>query len=160
MRINLRNEQRARLFGVEINPHQRPTVVRPSGCDGRVVHLDWDRAIDDEQHLRHCPVCGCAELFTRKQLPQLTSFSLIVLAAVISMILFGLRLVRWALLVLAVTLAIDLIILVFGARVLVCYRCHSEYRRTPIRRDHPTWETAIAKRYRPPRALETLHNAR
>ena len=35
MRINLRNEQRARLFGVEINPHQRPTVLWPSGCDGR-----------------------------------------------------------------------------------------------------------------------------
>ena len=160
MRINLRNVQRARLFGVEVDPCQPPTVVRPSGRDGPVVHLDWDRAIDDDQHLRRCPACGCADLFACKQVPQLTSFALIVLAAVISMVLFGLRLVRWALLVLAVVLAIDLAIYVFGARMLVCYRCHSEYRRTPIRRDHPSWQTAVAERYRRSAAAEAPHDAR
>lgn len=149
MHIELRNAQRQRLFAVEIDPDEPPAVVRPPSGDGAAVHLDWDRAIDDEHHLRRCPACGCPELFAAKQVPQITAFVLILLAAVIAMVLFGFGHVLGAVVILAVVLAIDAGIYLFARRKLVCYRCRSTFSRLPIARRHPGWETVVAEKYPP-----------
>jgi len=113
------------------------------------VLLNWDQAVDDEGHLRRCPVCGCPELFTRKDFPQVTGFVIVVLAAVAAMILFGMRHAIAGLLVLGIVAVVDLVIFGFAGRCLVCYRCRSEFRGMPISHHHQGWDLATGEKYQP-----------
>lgn len=145
---------------MDIDPRKPPSIVRPTppsdpsdtpegGPRIGDVYLDWDQALDDRGHLRRCPVCRCPDLFVRKDFPQLTGFSLIVLAAVVSMILVGMEQLLAGLVVLALVVALDLAILLFSRKLLVCYRCRSEFRGLPIRPDQPGWELSVGEKYRP-----------
>ena len=49
---------------------------------------------------------------------------------------------------LALVVLIDAIIYFFAGRCLVCYRCRTEFRDTPIRADQPGWELATGEKYR------------
>jgi hypothetical protein len=133
---------------VHVDLQDPPTVVRLPDPNRTTVSLDWDRALDDEQHLRHCPVCGCEDLYARKQVPQVTIFALLILAALAAIVIFGLGEAIWALIALALILGLDLAIFYFAKRIMVCYDCLSEFRGMPIRRDQPAWDPAVAERYR------------
>lgn len=157
MRIDLRNTQRQKLFTVEVDLSSPPTVVRGSVEDGpdgqrgkpQAVHLNWDRAIDDEQHLRRCPACGCEDLYARQVFPRLTAFVLIALAAVVAIVMLGLGDLRYALIVFGVIGLIDAAVYLFYSdKMLVCYRCHSEYRGLPIGREAKSWRAELEERYR------------
>ncbi len=158
VRILVRDRQRRRLFAVGIDPAQRPTVVRdPKQAGGAIggeapdtgeVCLNWDRALDDQGRLRRCPVCGCRELYVRKDFHQVTGLAIVLLAAVTAMVLFGMRQVFTAVLVLAGVVLLDVIIYFFSGRCLVCYRCRSEFRDTPIDRHHQPWDLSIGEKYR------------
>ncbi|MEX2389501.1 MAG: hypothetical protein WD534_16615 [Phycisphaeraceae bacterium] len=155
MRIELRNERRQRLYAVHVDLEDPPTVVRSPDALGPTVHLDWDRALDDEHHLRRCPACGCGELFARKRMPQVTGFVLILLAAVVAMVLFGIGEPGLAVLVLLLVLGVDVMIFLFTRRELVCYRCRSVFSGMPISRRHAAWENAVGERYPAPPAKPT-----
>lgn len=148
VRIDVRNLQRQPLFRVEVDPRQLPSVVRPTGQTSPEVFLHWDQALDDQGHLRRCPVCGCREMFARKDFPQVTGFVIVVLAGLAAMVLFGYRQVPWAVGILAAVAGIDATVYLFTGRCLVCYRCRSEFRRLPIGRDQPAWDLAIGEKYR------------
>ncbi len=159
MRIDVRNTQRERLFTVDVDPDNPPAVVRPGGAgvetdksepvrDGKEVYLNWEQAVDDQGHLRRCPVCSCRELFARKDFPQVTGFLIVVGAAIVAMGMFGAGWVVEAFVVLGAVAVIDAAIFIFTKRCVVCYRCRSEFRDLPIRRDHPTWELSIGEKYR------------
>ena len=146
MRIDVRNRRRERLFSVEVDAKHPPPVVKPSDGSGD-VYLDWDQALDDQGTLRLCPVCGCRELFVRKDFPQLTGFWLVVLAALVAMILFGFRQVVLGLFVLGAVALLDAVIYLFTPRCLVCYRCRSEFRDAPIHPGQTGWELATGEKY-------------
>lgn len=155
MRIDLRNPKRQKLFTVEVDPSSPPTVVRGeraggngSPGTGHAIHLDWDRAIDDEQHLRRCPACGCHDLYVRHEFPRLTAFVMIALAAVIAIAMLGLGQLSYALIVLGAVGLVDAgVYLFFSGKVMVCYRCRSEYRDMPIGRGARPWESAMDEQY-------------
>ncbi len=147
VRIELRNQQRRRLFSVEIDLKNPSPVVRPPDGNGPEVYLDWDRTLDDKGQLRQCPVCGCRELFVRKDFPQVTGFVIVVLAVVVSVFMFGLGHRLWALALLGLVALADAVIYLFTGRCLVCYRCRSEFRDLPIPRGHPRWDLAIGEKY-------------
>jgi len=156
VKIDLRNRDRQRLFRITVDPKAPPSVVRPAdavglateAAAGRDVYLDWDGAFDDRHHLRRCPACGCRELFARRDFPQVTGFVIVVAAAVCAMALFGANEVIAGVIVLGVVVLIDAIIYLFAGRCLVCYRCRTEFRSTPIREDHAGWELATGEKYR------------
>ncbi|MFW6059848.1 MAG: hypothetical protein ACODAQ_06680 [Phycisphaeraceae bacterium] len=150
MHIDLRDERRRPLFAVDVDLAAPPAIVHAPGDNGTSVHLDWDRALDDEHHLRHCPACGCRELFVRKPMPQVTVFVIILLVSAIAMLLYGQVNPLAALIGFAVLAVVDIAIYLFTRRELVCYRCHSAFSGMPIRRDHPRWDRARAERYEPP----------
>lgn len=147
MRIDIKDKKGRSLYGVVVNPEQPPTVVRSPLEDAGPLTLDWDRAIDDSHHLRRCPVCGCEDLYVRKEIPHVTYFVVLLVAAVLAMLLFGLGQVVWAVASLVVVLAVDLAIFFFAGRMLVCYRCLTVYRNVPIRRRHPGFDRAVAQKY-------------
>jgi hypothetical protein len=148
VRILIRNLQRERLFTAHVDNKDPASVVRPPDGEGPEVYLNWDGARDDHGHLRHCPVCGCRELFKRKDFPQITGFVIVVLAAVIAMVLFGMRRVLAGIIVLGTVALVDLLIFFFTGRCLVCYRCRSEFRDVPISRDQRGWDLATGEKYR------------
>lgn len=148
MRINVNNKQQQRQFRVEVDDRQPPSMVKSPEGD-REVYLEWEQAFDDRHHLKRCPVCQCRELFVRKDFPQVTGFAIVVLAAVIAMWLFiGAKQVIAGLTVLAAVAVIDAMIFLFAGRLLVCYRCRSEFRNTPIRKEQSGWELATGEKYR------------
>lgn len=122
----------------------------PASGTGQAVHLNWDQAFDDEQHLRRCPACGCEDLYVRHEMPRLTAFVMIALAAVIAIVMLGLGRLTHALIVLGIVGLIDAgVYLFFSGKVMVCYRCRSEYRGMPIGRDARAWESSQEERYPP-----------
>jgi len=148
MRIQLRNLDRQVLYSVQVDEKSPPGVVKdPSGV-GPQVSLNWDEAFEDDKHLRRCPVCSCRELFVRKDFPQLTGFVIIVAAAVLSIIMFGMGYVRLSIGVLVVVAVLDALIFFFTPKCLVCYRCRSEFRDIPIRKEHRGWDLATGEKYK------------
>ncbi len=165
MRIDLRNSERHKLFSVEVDLSSPPTVVRgkvedtsgksdtTSGASdtsgGQSVHLNWDRAIDDERHLRRCPACGCEELYVRSRFPRLTAFVMIAFAAAVAVVLLGFGRLYLTLIVLGVIVVIDVIAYFFlSDKLLVCYRCRTEFHDTPIARGVKAWQADVEERYR------------
>ena len=157
MRIDLRDEHRQKLFAVEVDPASPPTVVRPKDAidpdvdeNAHPVHLNWDRAIDDEKHLRRCPACGCEDLYARREAPRLTAFVVIALAAVIAIAILGLGRLHYALIVLGCVGLIDAgLYLFYSGKLMVCYRCRTEYRGIPIGREAKSWQSELDERYKP-----------
>ena len=147
MRILIRNNHGRGPVKLDVNLEDPPTIARPGQFPElpRPVSLDWDRAVDDELHLRRCPVCGCGDLYARKPIPQLTGFMLIMIAAIAGMALYGTGHVAEAVIVLAVLILLDLIILIKARRILICYRCGTEYHRLKVPKGHPGWNAARAE---------------
>ena len=154
MKIDLRNAQRRHLCVVDVDVHTPPRVVPVTEHDGqrREVYLDWDRAFDDQGHLRKCPACGCGQLYQRKGLPPLTGFVAVLVVAVISLALWSLHdaPVMVLVAVLAIVSVANVLIYFFAPNRLVCYQCRSSYHGMPIRPDHPAWDGATDEQYRPP----------
>ncbi|MEM9883495.1 MAG: hypothetical protein AAF800_11305 [Planctomycetota bacterium] len=148
MRIDIKDQHGRPRLTVHLDPADPPAVVKADDGRGPAVSLDWDRALDDEGRLRHCPVCDCPDFYVRKNVPQLTVFALIVAAAVVAMVFYGFGLSVPALIVLGLVLGVDLLIYLFADRYLVCYRCGSEFRDTPLLPTDRPWNPAIAEKYR------------
>ncbi len=158
MRIDVKDGQGRPRLTLHVDPTRPSTVVKADDGRGPTVTMDWEKAIDDEGHLRHCPVCGCKDLYVRKQVPQLTVFVLILAAAVVAMVLFGSGLNMQAIIVLGVVLAIDLGVYWFAPRMLVCYRCRSEFREVPIGQGPRRWDSMLDLKYQADREAMALRH--
>lgn len=150
MQIRIKDASGQRSYTVQVDLHEPPTVVKLEQTGQQAITLDWDRAVDDENHLRHCPVCGSEGLYTKKPMPRVITFALIALAAVVAMIILGLAHVMWAVVVFFIILLIDLTGWFLRGKSLACYNCHSEFNGVPIRRGHPGWNPEEAQKYSAP----------
>lgn len=139
MRIDVHDESRQLLFR---------EAVDPPASHVRDVELRWEGAIDGDGYLRLCPVCGCRELFVRKDFPQKFGLTMVVIAAAAALVLFTMGQVIAAFAVLGAMAVIDAVVYLLTPRCLVCYRCRSEFRDTPIAADHEPWELATGEKYR------------
>lgn len=149
VRITVNNTDREKLFDTEVSLTTPPSVVKGStGTHQDEVALSWDGALDDAGQLCGCPVCGCRELFCRKDFPQVVGISMVVAVAVTVFVMFIFRYVVAGFVVLAAMAVIDFAAYLCTGRCLVCYRCRSEFRGMPIRRDHPKWDLSIGEKYR------------
>ena len=156
MRIEIKDIHGKPRLTVHVDPAAPPTVVQATDQRGPAVSLDWDRALDDQDRLRHCPVCSCPDLYLRKQVPQLTVFALIVAAGCLASVFYGLGHARPALLVLLLVVALDIIIWFTAPRFLVCYRCRAEFHDTPVAARCGPWNARLAQRYPTPTAQDDL----
>ncbi len=145
MRLELHDLHRRWLGRAVLNADERPT--RTTTTTGRDVYLNWDRAVDDAGRLRRCVVCGADDLFHEKAFPQITPLVVIIAFAGAIVGIFGLVTNIPVLLGMVVVLLLDLGILLFSRRRLVCYRCRSSYHDLPIARYHRPWDRQTAERY-------------
>jgi hypothetical protein len=153
MRIEYRDQQRRKIGRIEADSGARATrlpIIEPGFHDPqREAFLNWEGAIDDAGRLRKCVACGCPELFREKAFPQVTGLVVVMAFAGAIAGVLGLANNLPALLGLTGLLTLDVAILVFSHRRLVCYRCRSSYHDLPIARYHRAWDRAVAERYPP-----------
>ena len=149
MRIEIKDNQGNARLTVHVDPAAPPTVVRATDGRGPAVSLDWDRALDDQDRLRHCPVCSCPDLYIRNQVPRLTVFALIVAAGCLASVFYGLGHAWPALTVLVLVVALDIVIWRTAPRRLVCYRCGTEFHDTPAPARCGPWNARLAQGYPP-----------
>ncbi|UCD74113.1 MAG: hypothetical protein JSV91_10020 [Phycisphaerales bacterium] len=155
MRIELRDERRQRMGRIDVDPALRPTRVKIVDSD-REVFLNWETALDDGGRLRRCVACGCTDLFAEKVFPMLTGVVVVLAFAgfvVGALGFFGA--IRFAgsphvLVAMSVILVLDVAILLFSRRRLVCYRCRSSFHGLPIARYYRSWDRSIAEGHPPP----------
>ena len=150
MRIELRDERRRRVGRIEVDPAERPTrvsVLRQGRPEPGEAFLNWESSVDDAGQIRRCVACGCHDLFREKAFPQVTGF-VVVMAFVGAVVgLFGLATNLPVLIIMVAVLVLDVVILLFSRRRLVCYRCRTSYHQLPIARYHRTWDRALADRH-------------
>jgi len=150
MRIELRDSNGRRLSRVEVDERSRPARVQlPAGRPGGApqdLFPRWDEALDDSAALRRCVVCGCTELYVRKNLPQVTPFILVLAFSGVAVALLGYATNPWVNAALAVLLVVDALTLVLARRQLVCYGCGAVYHRVRIARYMRPWDRAVAER--------------
>ncbi len=139
MRIDVHDTSQRFLFREQVQPPAEQV---------RDVNLQWEGALDDQQRLCRCPVCGCRELFVRKDFPQRLGLGIVIVAAVIAFVLLTLHQAFLAFGVLALPVVIDLLIYGLVGRCAVCYRCRSEFRDTPIAEDVGPWDLGTGEKYR------------
>ncbi len=156
MRIEWRDLRRRRIGRVDVDPAARPTrvpvVERGVHAPEREVFLQWEGALDDAGQLRKCLACGSNDLFKEKAFPQVTGLVIVMafMGAIVGAL--GLATNLPVLLLLLAVLVLDVAILVFSRRRLVCYQCRSSYHELPIARYHRSWDRAVADRYPSPAA--------
>ena len=147
VKLDVHDQHRQRRFRVELDAADPPAVIGDP-ASGEQVALQWDQAFDESGLLRRCPVCGCRELFVRKDFPQNVGLWLVIAAAIAAMVLFAFRLILASLAGLVGVALLDALIWMFTGRCLVCYRCRSEMRDLPIAADQPAWDLATGEKYR------------
>ena len=159
MRIDARDRDRQPLGVFNVKASQHPAEVRDEAT-GRVVALQWEKTLDEQDFLRRCPLCGCRELFHRKDFPQGLGLAVVVAAGAASVVMFALggAWIVWSVAVLAAAVAVDALIYAFTGRCLVCYRCRSEFRDAPIHESIEGWELAVGEKYRPVRRRAAAAN--
>ncbi len=159
MRIELRDERRQRIGRIDVDPALRPTRVKIVEAD-REVFLDWETAIDDGGRLRRCVACGSSDLFAEKVFPVVTgvvvvlAFAGFLVGALGFLGLFRLAGSPYVLMAMSAILILDVAILLFSRRRLVCYRCRSSCHGLPVARYHRSWDRSVADRYPTPPILK------
>ena len=144
MRIDIHDHRGRPRLRVLVDPANPPSVVH-AGADGPSIALDWNQAIDDEEQLRHCPVCSHPDLYVRRAVPQVTWFAAVVAVGIVVLLFtYGVQLSAPALGGLLLLLVADLLIWRLSPRMLACYRCDAWFRQTPIPADAKPWNAARA----------------
>ncbi len=140
MRIDVHNTDRELLGRVEVDDAAPPAEA----CG---LPLQWAQAFDDCRRLKRCPACGCRDLFVRKDFPQKLGLAMVIIAAVVALALFATGNGLWAFAVLGAMAVIDACVYLLTGKLLVCYRCRSEFRDTPVS-GHESYELATGEKYR------------
>jgi len=109
----------------EIEPATRQVVC--TSCQHAITSLPPDAA----EPLRRCLVCGCGELFVRKNFSQRLGLTIVVAAMVLSSIAWGFHWRYTTYGILFAAALIDVILYFSVGNLLQCYRCRAEYRGLP-----------------------------
>ena len=113
---------------------------------------DWkqSRAVEvpSEGPPDECLVCGCKELFIRKNFSQRLGVAVVVIAAVSSAVAWAYYMWYTAYGILFAAALLDLYLYFTIGNLLQCYRCHTEYRGLPHLDDHAAFSLETHERYR------------
>lgn len=115
-------------------------------CHQRVTFAA-DAGLDDDGRVQTCPMCGCRELFLRKDFPPIIGLAIVVVAGLLS-IWFLRENAAIAYAILAAAALIDAGLYLLFPKVTVCYRCRAEFRRVPLNPAHEGFDLATQEKYR------------
>lgn len=132
---------------------QRPARIQAREQLDRVVCPHCQSGYDlagmwRESRLCSCPICGCRELFVRKDFSQRLGVMIVGTGIVLSSIAWAyhLRFVTYG--VLFATALIDVVLYFSVGNMLQCYRCHAEYRDLAGLEEREPFNLETHERYR------------
>ncbi len=133
--------------GVLVDPLETADEQMPCpNCEG-LIALRIGPDIRGGGPIERCAVCGSAELFRRKDFPQKLGLALVTVAAVASLVLYGLFEVLWSWAVLIAAVLFDVALFYVLPRLTGCYKCQAEYRRAAPNPEHADYDLATADKY-------------
>ncbi|MCG8586729.1 MAG: hypothetical protein MI757_18660 [Pirellulales bacterium] len=103
---------------------------------------------DSDGKLTSCVVCGCNELFVRKDFPQRLGVLIVIIGFAISTVFWAYRMPIAAFAAMFAVAAIDFALYFFVPNALMCYRCHAQYRGSADMGDFGAFELETHERYR------------
>ena len=113
---------------------------------------DWNQRtsaeISSDGALDECLVCGCKELFIRKNFSQRLGIAVVVIAAASSAIAWAYYMWYTAYGILFAAALLDLYLYFTVGNLLQCYRCNAEYRGLPHLDDHQAFSLETHERFR------------
>lgn len=99
-----------------------------------------------EHRVDRCPLCGCRELFIRRDFPQKLGLLIVVCAALLSVFTYRANImVSWA--ILGTAVGVDLIIYTLVGTVTACYACRAEFRKVAPNPEHEGFDLARSEKY-------------
>lgn len=131
---------------IEYEPLEQcgPTMKCPR-C-GTVHDITITPSMKEKDLVDACAVCGCTELFIRKDFPQKLGLAVVILfgAAAIYCFTFNV-LLAWG--VLAAAVLVDVLIYGFIGKLTTCYACRAEYRKCGLNPAHEGFDLATSEKY-------------
>ena len=125
-------------------PSESSALVCPA-CGWR-REIAWD--VRPDQKPDECLVCGCRELFIRKDFSQRLGVAIVVLGFAASTVawFYHMRYTTYG--ILFATAFIDVVLYAEVGTLLQCYRCPAEYRGLPGLYEHAAFNLETHERYR------------
>ncbi len=143
IRYNCPSDQCVAL--IEYEPIE--TLQKPIQCPR--CNLSHDLKISPkikEGTVDACAVCGCRELFIRKDFPQGVGLAVVIIAGALSIYFFRSNfMVSYA--ILAAAIAFDFVLYLLTGRVTTCYACRAEYRKVGQNPSHEAFDLATSEKY-------------
>jgi hypothetical protein len=131
---------------IEYEPLEHSGGAIPCPRCQRTHRLSITDSMRKEDSVDRCAVCGCSELFLRKDFPQRIGVLVVMVFGLLALYYFRLSIVK-AWLILAAAAVIDLLIYAFIGRVTTCYACRAEYRQCRLYPAHANFDLATSEKY-------------
>jgi ribosomal protein L40E len=110
-----------------IDAFEPADAIRCGRC-GREIRLTISAAIRDDSAIDSCPVCQGADFYTRKDFDPRVGLTIIIVGATVSAVFYWFRRDLIAYSLLAAAALVDLVVYGRLKDLVVCYRCHAEFR--------------------------------
>lgn len=115
---------------------ERPSIVEvapgvPLACAGCGLQITQPSDTWDAERLTRCLVCPSSDLFVRKDFPQRLGVAIVVLGFAVSCLTWFFYWTTLTFAVLFATAIVDFVLYLIVGESVVCYRCHTQYRRMP-----------------------------
>lgn len=99
-----------------------------------------------DQVVDACAICGCRELFQRKDFPQRLGLAIVIVFGLVAVYYFTVSVIHaWA--VLGAAVVIDLAIYGFIGKATTCYGCRAEYRKCKLNPAHEGFDLATSEKH-------------
>jgi hypothetical protein len=98
--------------------------------------------------LDRCLICGCGELFIRKDFSQRLGISIVATGFLLSSIAWGFHLIHLTYAILFATALIDVCLYLTVGNLLQCYRCSATYRGLDDLAAHGAFSLETHERFR------------
>lgn len=121
-----------------------PVLECPRCHERTSLHLNG--VLTEDRRLIACPMCGCPELFVRKDFPPVVGISIVVAAGLLSVwFLKSNSALSYG--ILAGAVLVDAALYLLFPKVTVCYRCRTELRGAKLNPAHGAFDLATQEKY-------------
>lgn len=116
---------------------------------GHAIPIHATAAMREQNKADRCALCDCPHVYVQKDFNRAFGVSLFVLAAIVSCWLYFYNKVWQAFAVLIGAAAVDYLLYRTLPDVIICYRCHSQYRDFAPDTAYAAFELGLAEKYDP-----------
>jgi uncharacterized protein YbaR (Trm112 family) len=113
------------------------------------IPLKLTERMRQENIVDQCAICGLDKLYEQKDFNRTFGITLFLVAAVICVVLCWKNLVIWGYGVLVAAAVFDFLLYRYLSNVVICYRCHSQYRKYSSKSEIPAFELGLLEKFDP-----------